>query len=168
MRISELNALDQASFIALLANIYEHSPWVAECASFQRPYTEIASLATAMRECVRSADRSVQLTLIRAHPELAGKLAIKGSLTAASRSEQAAAGLNNCTAEEFALLSSLNRTYQERFNFPFIVAVRDMNKARIIAGMEARLTNTVDQEIVTALNEIGRIANFRLYDMIAD
>lgn len=166
--ISTLNALDQPGFITCLADIYEHSPWVAECASRQRPYTDIASLAAAMQSCVLSADRAAQLTLIRAHPELAGKLAISGGLTAASRSEQTAAGLNNCTPEEFTMLSTLNQAYQIKFDFPFIVAVRGMKHADIISAMKQRITNTQEQEINAALQEIGQIAQFRLNDMLAD
>lgn len=166
--IEELNALDQASFIACLSNIYEHSPWVAKCASLQRPYASPTRLAAVMQACVETAGRSTQLGLIRAHPELAGKLAINGNLTAASQSEQAAAGLNHCTPEEFAILSELNRAYQAKFDFPFIVAVRGMQRADIISAMQQRLINTPDCEINTALYEIGRIANFRLNDMLSD
>lgn len=166
--IKELNALDQASFIACLSNIYEHSPWVAECANLQRPYASTTSLAVAMQTCVESANRPMQLGLIRAHPELAGKLAINDNLTTASQSEQAAAGLNHCTPEEFAILSELNCAYQTKFDFPFIVAVRGMQRADIIAAMQQRLINTPDCEINTALHEIGRIANFRLNDVLTD
>lgn len=166
--IKELNTLDQASFIACLSNIYEHSPWVAECASLQRPFANTTSLAAVMQACVESADRPMQLGLIRAHPELAGKLAINGNLTADSQSEQAAAGLNHCTPAEFATLSELNCAYQAKFDFPFIVAVRGMQRADIIAAMQRRLMNTTDCEINTALYEIGRIANFRLNDMLTD
>ncbi|MFA5172136.1 MAG: 2-oxo-4-hydroxy-4-carboxy-5-ureidoimidazoline decarboxylase [Sulfuriferula sp.] len=166
--IDELNALDQAGFIACLSNIYEHSPWVAECASLQRPYASTPHLAAVMQACVETAGRSTQLGLIRAHPELAGKLAVNGNLTTASQSEQAAAGLNHCTPAEFAILSELNCAYQAKFDFPFIVAVRGMQRADIIAAMQQRLINTADCEINTALHEIGRIANFRLNDMLTD
>ncbi|MDR3392858.1 MAG: 2-oxo-4-hydroxy-4-carboxy-5-ureidoimidazoline decarboxylase [Sulfuriferula sp.] len=164
--IDELNTLDQAGFIACLADIYEHSPWVAECASRQRPYVDVASLAAAMQACVQAADPATQLTLIRAHPELAGKLAVSGGLTAASRSEQAAAGLNHCSPEEFATLTALNNAYQAKFAFPFIVAVRGMQRADIIAAMQRRLSNTPEQEVVAALQQIGRIAQFRLNDLL--
>lgn len=166
--INALNQLDQSAFVTGLAAIYEHSPWVAEYASLHRPYATVASLASAMRACVEAADRATQLRLIRAHPELAGKLAVSGELTAASLSEQVSAGLNNCSEAEFAHLTELNRIYQAKFDFPFIVAVRGMSRADIIAAMEKRVMNTIEQEIDTALNEIGRIAGFRLRDLIAD
>lgn len=166
--ISVLNALDQLEFVARLADIYEHSPWVAECASRQRPYANTIALAAAMQACVQAAGSAAQLTLIRAHPELAGKLAVNGGLTAASHSEQNAAGLNNCTTEEFATLTAMNHAYQAKFNFPFIVAVRGMQRADIIAALEQRIANTHEQEIATALQQIGRIALFRLNDMLAD
>jgi 2-oxo-4-hydroxy-4-carboxy-5-ureidoimidazoline decarboxylase len=164
--IDELNTLDQAGFVACLADIYEHSPWVAECASLLRPYADIVSLAAAMQTCVQSADPAAQLTLIRAHPELAGKLAVSGGLTAASRSEQAVAGLNNCSPEEFATLTALNNAYQAKFAFPFIVAVRGMHRADIITAMQHRIANTPEQEVVAALQQIGRIAQFRLNDLL--
>lgn len=166
--LTELNTLSQQAFIACLSDIYEHSSWVAECVSSQHPFPDVASLANAMQACVQSADRPAQLKLIRAHPELAGKLAIKGDLTSASLSEQATAGLNDCTPKEFTRLVELNRTYQAKFDFPFIVAVRGMRRADIIAAMEKRVMNTLEQEISTALNEIGRIANFRLNDRLTD
>jgi 2-oxo-4-hydroxy-4-carboxy-5-ureidoimidazoline decarboxylase len=166
MNITELNTLDSADFIKRLGDIYEHSPWVAECVSQKRPFSGISQLATQMQQCVITAAPAAQMTLIRAHPELAGKLAISGNLTAASLSEQSAAGLNNCSAAEFAALSQLNADYQQKFGFPFIIAVRGLNRTDIIAAMTQRLTHTPEQEINTALYEIGRIAQFRLNDLL--
>lgn len=168
LSIHELNTLDDPAFVDRLAAIYEHSPWVAICASLHRPFRSIAHLASTMQACIEAADRTTQLTLIRAHPELAGKLAVRGELTAASLSEQAGAGLNNCSETEFTQLSDLNRIYQAKFDFPFIVAVRGMRRADIIATMEKRIRNTIEQEIDTALTEIGRIADFRLRDLITE
>lgn len=166
--LSELNTLTPTRFVASLADIYEHSPWVAACAEAQRPFASVADLAAAMRACVERADQSAQLALIRGHPELAGKLAIRGELTASSLAEQAAAGLNNCTAAEFAALTQLNLAYQQKFDFPFIVAVRGMHRADIISAMRQRLAHTPVQEIDAALQQIGRIAQFRLSDLITD
>ncbi|WP_124704079.1 2-oxo-4-hydroxy-4-carboxy-5-ureidoimidazoline decarboxylase [Sulfuriferula multivorans] len=166
--IASLNALEQTAFISCLSGVYEHSPWVAEHASQRRPFTSVAKLAAAMHACVLAAGKSEQLALIRAHPELAGKLAIDGGLTAASRLEQSAAGLDKCTPQEFARISELNHAYQEKFGFPFIIAVRNMTKASIISAMEQRIAHPFDREVNAALDEIMCIASYRLNDLVID
>ena len=166
--IASLNALEQTAFISCLSGVYEHSPWVAEHASLRRPFASVVELAAAMHACVLTAGKPEQLALIRAHPELAGKLAIVGELTAASRLEQSAAGLDKCTPQEFARISELNHAYQEKFGFPFIIAVRDMTKAGIISAMEQRIAHPFDREINAALDEIMHIACFRLKDIVID
>lgn len=164
--ISALNALDAPTFIAVLGDIYEHSPWVAERASRLRPFADFVQLADVLHGIVLAADRSEQMTLIRAHPELAGKLAMRGELTQASSAEQSAAGLNQCSAHEFAELNELNQAYQQRFGFPFIIAVRGLDRSTIIAAMQQRLRHTEAEEVVSALAEIRRIAGFRLQDFL--
>jgi 2-oxo-4-hydroxy-4-carboxy-5-ureidoimidazoline decarboxylase len=166
--LAEINALDAAAFAARLGGIYEHSPWVAQRAWPLRPFATVQELHAAMQDVVNAAPRSEQLGLIRAHPELAGRLAMAGQLTDASRSEQSAAGLNQCTPEEFALLQKLNAAYREKFGFPFVVAVRGLTRARIIANLQQRLDNTQEQELPACMQEIGRIARFRLQDLIED
>lgn len=164
--VAALNALDAPTFIAVLGDIYEHSPWVAERASRLRPFADFVQLADVLHGIVLAADRSEQMTLIRAHPELAGKLAIRGELTQASSAEQSAAGLNQCSAHEFAELNELNQAYQQRFGFPFIIAVRGLDRPTIIAAMQQRLRHTEAEEVATALAEIRRIAGFRLQDFL--
>ena len=166
--IASLNTLEQTVFISCLSGVYEHSPWIAEHASLRRPFASVMELAAAMHACVLAAGKLEQLALIRAHPELAGKLAIDGGLTAASHLEQSAAGLNKCTPQEFARISELNHAYQEKFGFPFIIAVRDMTKASIISAMEQRIAHPYDREVFTALDEIRSIASFRLNDLVID
>ena len=166
--IAEINALDEAAFSARLGGIYEHSPWVAQRAWPRRPFASVQALQAAMQDALIAAQPSEQLALIRAHPELAGRLAIAGQLTEASRSEQSAAGLNQCTPEEFAQLQALNFAYRAKFGFPFIVAVRGLTRAGIIAAMRRRLGNTIDEERAASLREIGRIAQLRLQDLIED
>ena len=166
--IAEINALDEAAFSARLGGIYEHSPWVAQRAWPRRPFASVQALQAAMQDALIAAQPSEQLALIRAHPELAGRLAIAGQLTEASRSEQSAAGLNQCTPEEFAQLQALNAAYRAKFGFPFIVAVRGLTRAGIIAAMRRRLGNTIDEERAASLREIGRIAQLRLQDLIED
>jgi 2-oxo-4-hydroxy-4-carboxy-5-ureidoimidazoline decarboxylase len=166
--LAEINALDAAAFTARLGGIYEHSPWIAQRAWPLRPFASVQGLHAAMQDIVNAAQRSEKLELIRAHPELAGRLAMAGQLTDASRSEQSAAGLNRCTPEEFALLQKLNAAYRGKFGFPFIVAVRGLTRAKIIASLQQRLDNTQEQELAACMQEIGRIARFRLQDLIED
>ena len=164
--LQQLNHLPHEEFVARLGAIYEHSPWVAERVWPARPFDSLDSLASAMHDAVQAASPAEQLALICAHPELAGRLAVAGKLTAHSRSEQSAAGLNACTPEEFARLQELNASYQARFAFPFIVAVRGLTRTDIIARLEQRLANEREEEIATCLREIGRIARFRLQDLL--
>ena len=139
--------------------LFEHSPGVearadAAAAGGDR-HAELMAV-------VRSASPAEQLALIRAHPELAGKAAIDGTLTDASAAEQASAGLDRMTAAEFARFHALNAAYRERFGFPFIICVRLTDKAGILAAMTARLENDRETEIATALDQIGEIVRLRL------
>lgn len=164
---AQLNAMDGAQFVRVLSGIYEHSPWVAEQAARQRPFASAKALATAMRRTVDSAGETLQLQLVRAHPELAGKAAIRGELTAESTREQAGAGLDQCSPDEFARLQDLNARYNEKFCFPFILAVRGYDRHGIIAAFAKRVDNDRDTELRTSLEQVHRIAGFRLHDLIS-
>lgn len=118
-----------------------------------------------MSAIVDAADEETKLALIRAHPDLAGRAAIRGGLTAASSEEQASAGLDQCTEEEYARFQSLNGRYRKKFGFPFVMAVRGRNRADILAAFERRLGNGREEEMVTALREIHKIARLRLEAM---
>ena len=168
MTLATLNALDQASFVTKLGGVFEHSPWVAESAYAQRPFESVAALHEMMCAVVDAARPADQLALIRAHPQLAGKAAIAGELTEASTREQQGAGLDRCTPEQYARLTQLNAAYEARFGFPFIIAVRGHTRDSIIAAMAQRLENTPQEERAEALNQIARIAGFRLGDMIRE
>jgi len=159
-----MSALSQPEFIARLGGIYEHSPWVAERAYAARPFVSTEALQDAMQRAMLAGSRDEQLALIRAHPELLGKLDA-AQLTESSRSEQASAGLDRCTAEQKSRMRSLNDAYRERFGFPFIVAVKGLDWGGIIERIDSRLGNTPETEFDTALREIGRIARFRLEAM---
>ena len=159
--LDTLNGLSQADFVARLGGIYEHSPWVAERTFPARPFASLDVLHAAMQRALHGASRDEQLALIRAHPELLGKL-VAAQLTESSRSEQASAGLDRCTAAQKSRMQALNRDYREKFGFPFIVAVKDLDWAGIIERIEARLQHTREAELATALQEIGRIARVRL------
>ena len=168
MHLQTLDTLPPADFIAALAGIYEHSPWVAEAVAMQRPFASVDALAAAMAQAVAQAGEEAQMTLIRAHPQLAGKAAIAGELTESSTHEQRGAGLDQCAPEEFARITELNDAYQRRFDFPFILAVKGHTRASILANMAARLSNDAASERTEALRQIDRIARFRLDALLDD
>ena len=166
-----LNSCDIVAFVNALRGIYEHSPWVAERAAARRPFVSITALKLAMQSGVRSASIDEQLELIRAHPELAGKAAIAGQLTKESSGEQAKAGLDQCSPEEFATLQKLNADYNTKFGFPFILAVKGprgkgLTRQEIIATFARRLKNHRKDELAENLRQIGRIAELRLNDLL--
>ena len=151
--------------MAQFGGIYEHSPWVAASLWNQGLGPDdrhLSRFATRMRDIVDAAGHERQLALLRAHPELAGKLAIAGGLTAESSSEQAGAGLDSCTPAEFASYSDLNDRYGARFGHPFIIAVRGLDRAAILAAFESRIDNDRATEFATALAEVHKIALLRL------
>ncbi|SFG09319.1 2-oxo-4-hydroxy-4-carboxy-5-ureidoimidazoline decarboxylase [Neptunomonas qingdaonensis] len=156
------------TFIDTFADIYEHSAWVAEQAfdnGITAEYDSIARLHQLMASTLLNADKASQLALINAHPDLAGKAAVAGKLTAASTSEQSGAGISECSAEEFARFTSLNDAYKAKFRFPFIMAVKGSNRQQILAAFEERIQNNEEQEFSRALKEINKIALFRLAAM---
>ena len=164
--LDQLNRMPADAFVAALGGIFEHSPWVAEAAARQRPFDSVDALHRAMVHAVETAGDARQLALIDAHPELAGKAAVRGELTAESTREQSGAGLDRCTQQEFDTLQRLNRAYRERFGFPFILAVRGYDRHGIIANFEARLHHSRADELRTSLDQIYRIARFRLDELI--
>lgn len=158
----------RTEFVTTFADIYEHSPWVAEQAFDQGingEHNQVDTLHQQMANILLKADKQAQLDLINAHPDLAGKAAIAGELTEASTSEQAGAGIHECTAEEFERFSTLNDAYKAKFKFPFIMAVKGSNRHQIIAAFEERIHNSPEQEFERALTEINKIALFRLATM---
>lgn len=167
LTLADLSALDRDAFVGAVGAVFEHSPWVMERAWERRPFGSRAALITALGDVLREAGRERQLSLINAHPELAGKLAIRGALTADSAREQAGAGLAECSPEEFFSLQQLNSAYRDKFGWPFIVAVKGLNRQQIIAEMTRRIERTPDDEFAEALAQILRIASFRLEDLIA-
>jgi 2-oxo-4-hydroxy-4-carboxy-5-ureidoimidazoline decarboxylase len=161
------STLDRDAFVSRFGDIYEHSPWVADL-TWERGLTPTqdtpAGLAEALGETLREANPERQLEVIRAHPDLAGKAAIAGELTDDSTREQAGAGLDQCTPEEMARFERLNATYKEKFGFPFVMAVKGSDRHAILAAFETRLENSPDEERRTAIEQINRIARFRLDD----
>ena len=163
--------MDAAAFAAAFGKVYEHSAWIAERAFAHRPPTGFASRAALhafLVATVHSASEDEQIGLLRAHPELAGKEAAAGTLTADSTREQAVAGLTAMSADDVVRLSSLNRRYREKFGFPFIIAARNNTKPAIFGALEARLHNTQAMELHNALAQVGEIARLRLLDLLHD
>ncbi len=164
--LAQINTLDRAAFVAALGHLFEHSPWVAEETWAGRPFPDAAALHSALCATLRAAKRDRQLALIRAHPDLAGRLARQNQLTAESTREQASAGLNRLSAEELANFQGLNAAYLARFGFPFVICARLNNRATILAAMQARLGHSAEAEFATALAEIEKIARLRLDDAL--
>jgi N-carbamoyl-L-amino-acid hydrolase len=169
LTLDQLNAAPVQDAARLLDGLYEHSPWIAEAALAQRPFRSLAHLKHTMARIVADAGHEAQLTLIRAHPELAGKAMVASTLTAESAHEQSKAGLANCTPEQFAKLQQLNADYNARFGFPFILAVRGprgtgLGRQEIIDTFERRLDNPPDHELAESLRNIHRIVELRLND----
>ena len=169
LTLEQLNQAPLEDAAALLDGLYEHSPWIARAALAQRPFQSLAQLKYAMTQALAHAPQDAQLALIRAHPELAGKAMVDQRLTAESSREQSKAGLTQCTEAEFARIQQLNRDYNAKFGFPFILAVRGprgtgLAKSEIIATFERRRQGHPDFELRECLRNIHRIAEIRLND----
>jgi 2-oxo-4-hydroxy-4-carboxy-5-ureidoimidazoline decarboxylase len=160
--LASLNDAPKAEFVAALADIYEHAPWVAEAVAERRPFASLLDLHEAMSAAVRDAPADQGLALIQGHPDLAGKAARAGTLTAASKTEQASAALDRLSEQEFARFHRLNEAYRKKFGMPFIICVRRHTKDSILRQFERRLANDPTTELDTALSEIARIAALRL------
>ena len=177
--IDEVNDLDQREFVAKFASLYESSPWVAERAWRERPFGGLPDLHEAFVGAMYEAPEERRMALIRAHPDLAGKAAVAGELTPESTSEQASAGLDHLTPQEYEAFTRMNADYRERFGFPMIVCVREhtkmpstadeiptLTKEHILRNARDRLKNSREEEIEVALGEIAKIAFLRLQDLV--
>ena len=166
MTLSEINALDRAAFCKCLGGIVEHSPWIADAAWEKRPFASLDALHAAMVAALMGAPVEAQLMVMRLHPELAGTAAIRGEVTPDSKQEQGDAGLRQCSPQEFSRLSALNRAYGAKFGFPFIIAVKGLDRAAIIDRFGKRLDRDRSTEFAEALAQIARIARSRLAVLI--
>jgi allantoate deiminase/N-carbamoyl-L-amino-acid hydrolase len=164
--LATLNRAAVADFTTALGAIFEHSPWVAERVAPLRPFASGLALHAAMSDAVFNAPEELQMALIRAHPELAGRAAQRGELTKASTGEQKGAGLATLTPQQLERLTALNRQYHERFGMPFIVAVKGHTPDTVLAALTERVTHDAAEERLVALQQICRIARFRLADLI--
>lgn len=168
MKLQDINALSQAEFVALLGDIFEHSPWIARQAWEQRPLHSLDALHRAMVDAMMQAPHGRQIELMRAHPQLTGRIADPRTLTLASREEQASAGLDACTPEQKAELSQLNCKYFTRHGFPFITAVKGRSVCDILEEMKRRARRSAGEEFDDNLRQIARIARLRLEALIDD
>jgi OHCU decarboxylase len=166
LSLQSINALDQDGFVAALGNLFEHSPWVAHGTWPRRPFRDAKHLHAELCATMRNAGRERQLDLIRAHPDLAGRLAQQQKLTAESTREQASAGLTTLPPAELARFQAFNDAYRQRFGIPFIICARLQARDTILHAMETRVNNSADEEIEIALDEIEKIARIRLGDLL--
>jgi len=164
--MQEVNELGREAFIERFGRLFEHSPWVAADAWSDRPFADEDELFEALRSAMYSAPMDRKLALIRAHPDLAGRAAIEGTLTRSSKTEQASAGLDRLTPDEYEAFTRLNGAYRERFGFPFVVCVREHTKESILRVAAERLEHTRDEEVRVALEEIAKIARLRMQELL--
>jgi 2-oxo-4-hydroxy-4-carboxy-5-ureidoimidazoline decarboxylase len=162
MTIESVNALDLHAFAGAIGWVFEHSPWVAERAWAARPFADVDAMHGAMVEQVERARRDEQLALLRAHPDLG----TRAKVSLASTAEQAGAGLDQLTRQEFEQLNGLNAVYRDKFEFPFLFAVKGSNKYDILLALERRVQSSPEQEFRVALEQVYRIARFRLDDIV--
>jgi 2-oxo-4-hydroxy-4-carboxy-5-ureidoimidazoline decarboxylase len=161
--ISGVNSMTKKAFVECFGGIAEHSPWIAEAATAERPFADVEAMIAAFGKSVRSASRERQLDLLRAHPDLAGRAK---AITDDSRREQKGAGLDSLSPGEFTRFTAFNRSYREKFGFPFIFAVRGATKHAILDAFERRIANDSQIEFSTALGEVCKILRFRLEDRV--
>ena len=166
--LAQLNETAPVGFVAVCGPLFEHSPWIAERTWPRRPFASVDALHIALCDTMYAASCDEQVKLIESHPDLVGRLAREGRLTRESTAEQAAAGLTQLTDEEIAAFERFNAEYRSKFGFPFVICARENKKATILAAFPARLKNTRQQEIATALGEIAKIARLRLLDRVAE
>jgi 2-oxo-4-hydroxy-4-carboxy-5-ureidoimidazoline decarboxylase len=161
--IADVNAMDLRAFAMAFGDVAEHSPWVAKQAAAARPFASREAMIAAFEKSLLGAAPEMQLLLIRAHPDLAGR----AKLTSDSQNEQKGAGLDTLSAEEFARFIELNEAYKARFGFPFIFAVKGATKHQILESFETRIHNSREDEFAMALTQVARIFRFRIEDRVA-
>jgi 2-oxo-4-hydroxy-4-carboxy-5-ureidoimidazoline decarboxylase len=164
--LHDANRLDEDEFVDAFGDVAEHAPWVAAEAADRRPFRSRDAMIKAFADAVAHADKARQRALLLAHPDLAGRAAIAGDLTHASKKEQAGAGLDKLTADEFRRFTEMNARYRDRHGIPFIFAVRGATKHDILKGFAERVDNDPGVEFRTALGEVAKIIRFRLEDRV--
>jgi len=166
MTLQEINTLDQEHFVMAFGLLFEGPPWIVRQAWHARPFNSLTHLLEALCTVMYHAPVEQQVALIQAHPDLVGRAALAGTLTPESTNEQASVGLDRLSPEEIATFTRLNRAYDGRFGFPFVICVRENKKESILAGFATRLQHSQSREIETALDEIAKICWYRLRDTV--
>jgi len=166
--LHDLNILKREDFIQALTPLFEGPPWIVVEAWHARPFQTRAELYTTLCTIMQQAPLEKQIALLRSHPDLVGRAALAGKLSSASTNEQASAGLDKLNPAEITMFTQLNRSYWDRFDFPFIICVRENKKESILAGFAARIHNTREQEIALALQEVAKICALRIQDLIQE
>ena len=162
--IDKINKLSRAEFVEIFANIFEKTKWIAEKLYNQKPFDDFKDLCSKMLGIFETAGKETQLKILRTHPDLADKVTVN-LLTSNSRSEQSNAGLDQCSEEEFNEFKNLNKSYRQKYGFPFVIAVKGKNKIEILSKFRKRILNSVDEEFSEAIIQIGKIANLRLNEI---
>lgn len=166
--LSAVNAMDRDTFVQALGPTFELAPWVAEAAWARRPFADVGALHAAMLDAVRQAPDAQQLAFLRGHPELAGREAQAGTMTAESVGEQSSAGLDALSRDEMADIQRLNHAYRERHGFPFIIAVRHHDKRQIFEALRTRAAGQTETERAAALQQIGLITRGRIEALVRE
>ena len=162
--IDKINKLSRSEFVEIFANIFEKTKWIAEKLYNQKPFNNFKDLCSKMLGIFETAGKETQLKILGAHPDLADKVTVN-LLTSNSRSEQSNAGLDQCSEEEFNEFKNLNKSYKQKYGFPFIIAVKGKNKIEILSEFRKRILNSVDEEFNEAIIQVGKIANLRLNEI---
>ncbi|MBR0560437.1 2-oxo-4-hydroxy-4-carboxy-5-ureidoimidazoline decarboxylase [Neokomagataea anthophila] len=164
--LDAINQLSHSAFVECFGRVYEHSPWVADQACMHRPFSSFEAMKKVFSDVVKNAGFHEQMGLVRAHPELGHRAGIDPELSPESTSEQGQVGLDRLTPQEYAQFKCLNEAYADKFQMPFIICVRQANKKIILDAMAKRLMSTPEAELITALEQIDRIADLRLQDKV--
>ena len=162
--IDKINKLSRSEFVEIFANIFEKTKWIAEKLYNQKPFDDFKDLCSKMLGIFETAGKETQLKILGAHPDLADKVTVN-LLTSNSRSEQSNARLDQCSEEEFNEFKNLNKSYRQKYGFPFIIAVKGKNKIEILSEFRKRILNSVDEEFNEAIIQVGKIANLRLNEI---
>ncbi len=160
--MAEINLLERDEFTSALGAIFEDSAWIAERTWRHKPFASLDRLCELMTSEIEAARTEEQLALLRAHPDLGTRAAVSRD----SAREQAGAGLDQLTANEYDQFVTLNDRYRAKFGFPFLYAVKGSDKFMILKTLEQRLKNAPEEEFREALRQVYRIGRFRLEEKI--
>lgn len=166
MKLDDLNRASESQFMTMIGGPLEGETWLAERVAASRPFTDVSALYAAFESVVDAATEAEKIALIASHPDLAGKAAIAGDVSEQSKREQAAAGLNSLTPEEYALFHERNSAYKAKFGFPFVICARENTKTSILAAFVTRTEQSREAEIKTGVAEVLKILRLRLIDLV--